>query len=180
MSQTFQSAIQSRDTCKRVAIFYSCQLTIIQFSTIKFCSKTVCIHLRYTQLVMPGHYKKILRSHYNALLQCLHLKGFSPVCILSYTFRFPACIHAVLHCFDLTGFSPVLNYSGTMFLCFPREFMCRDTNLERSQIWRSGDLFCIITLISITGPLHLPNHHKWIQSSNYNKGVSQDIIHSVK
>ena len=25
MSQTFESAIQSRDTCKRVAIFYSCQ-----------------------------------------------------------------------------------------------------------------------------------------------------------
>ena len=34
--------------------------------------------------------------------------------------------------------------------------MCRDTNLERSQIWRSGDLFCIITLISITGPSTSP------------------------
>ena len=34
-----------------------------------------------------------------------------------------------------------LNYSGTMFLCFPRQFMCRDTNLERSYIWRLSLLY---------------------------------------
>ena len=85
---------------------------------------------------MPGHYKKILRSHYNALLQCLHLNGFSPVCILSCTFRFPAWIKALLNCLHLTGFSPVLNYLGTMFRVF-RDTLCAE--IPTSKDLRSGD-----------------------------------------
>ena len=41
------------------------------------------------------------------LLHFLHSKGFSPVCILSCDFRLPAWLKALLHCLHLNGFSPV-------------------------------------------------------------------------
>ena len=42
-----------------------------------------------------------------ALSQCLHLSGFSPLCFLSCSFRFPAWLKALLHFLHLKGFSPV-------------------------------------------------------------------------
>ena len=51
-------------------------------------------------------FKKLL-SHFE------HLKGFSPVWVLSSFFKLPACENAFIHLEDLNGFSPVWVLSST-------------------------------------------------------------------
>ena len=69
------------------------------------------------------------------LLHFLHLKGFSPVCILSCDFRLPAWLKALLHCLHLNGFSPVCILSCLFkFLASPKALsQCLHSNVTNSR-----------------------------------------------
>ena len=49
----------------------------------------------------------------NLLSHFEHLKGFSPVWVLSCFFKLPACENVFIHLEDLNGFSPVWVLSST-------------------------------------------------------------------